>query len=253
VLIFDARSIFGWLCKYIQDMSLIQKNMPENSLIKQNILKYIDYKCITKYKLYQITGISRGVLDQNNGLSEDNTAKFLAQFKDVDANWLLTGEGTMIKGYPILEEQPTNVVSEPKKTYDKKGSIPLIPLSAIAGKANGDVSVMDYDVLDRYIIPEFQGKADFLIRVAGTSMSPKFYHGDLIACKKISEITFIQWGKAYVLDTSQGPIIKRLYQDPTDPENILCVSDNKDLYPPFVIPKSDIRSMSIVIGSIRVE
>lgn len=71
--------------------------MQENSLIKKNILQFIDYKRISKYKFYQETGITRGVLDQKNGISEENIARFLAYYKDVDANWLLTGRGEMLK------------------------------------------------------------------------------------------------------------------------------------------------------------
>jgi hypothetical protein len=71
--------------------------MQENSIIKKNILKFIEYKGISKYKFYQKTGITRGILGQNNGMSEENTAKFLAYFPEIDANWLLTGEGEMLK------------------------------------------------------------------------------------------------------------------------------------------------------------
>lgn len=71
--------------------------MQKKSLIKQNILQYIEYKNISRYKLYQETGITRGVLDQNNGMSEENTAKFLACFGEVNPEWLLTGKGSMLK------------------------------------------------------------------------------------------------------------------------------------------------------------
>ena len=71
--------------------------MQENSIIKKNILQFIEYKGITAYKFYKETGISRGILSQNNGLSEDNTLRFLAYFPEVNAEWLLTGKGEMIK------------------------------------------------------------------------------------------------------------------------------------------------------------
>lgn len=71
--------------------------MQEKSLIKQNILKYLAFKGITQYKFYQITGITRGVLTQNNGMSEENTSRFLDCFTDVNPEWLLTGRGEMLK------------------------------------------------------------------------------------------------------------------------------------------------------------
>lgn len=83
--------------------------MQEKSLIKKNILQFIDYKGITKYKFYQETGITRGILDQNNGMSEENTTRFLAFYPEVSPEWLLTGKGEMLKqpqGYTIKETPP---------------------------------------------------------------------------------------------------------------------------------------------------
>ena len=71
--------------------------MQKKSLIKQNILYFIDLKGITKYKFYQDTGITRGVLDQDNGMSEENTSKFLAQYPEINPEWLLTGKGEMYR------------------------------------------------------------------------------------------------------------------------------------------------------------
>lgn len=52
--------------------------MREFSLIKRNILQYLDYKGVSKYEFYQKTGISNGVLSQKNGFSEENIMRFLS-------------------------------------------------------------------------------------------------------------------------------------------------------------------------------
>lgn len=75
----------------------MQEKSQKKSLVKQNILQVIEIKGITKYEFYKKTRITRGVLDQNNGMSEENIARFLAYFTDIDANWLVTGEGEMLK------------------------------------------------------------------------------------------------------------------------------------------------------------
>lgn len=71
--------------------------MRENSIIKANILQYLDFKGVSKYEFYQKTGVSNGVLSQKNGLSEENTMKFLSYYTDINPVWLLTGKGSMIK------------------------------------------------------------------------------------------------------------------------------------------------------------
>lgn len=91
--------------------------MQEKSPIKKNILKFIDYKGISKYEFYKITGITRGVLDQNNGMSEENTARFLVCFPEVNAEWLILSKGEML----FAEEKKENLtlVSEPSVEYSK--------------------------------------------------------------------------------------------------------------------------------------
>lgn len=75
----------------------MQENKQEKSQIKQNILLYLSKIDMTPYDFYKKSGVTRGVLSQNNGISEDNLARFLSYFPEVNANWLLTGNGPMLK------------------------------------------------------------------------------------------------------------------------------------------------------------
>ena len=71
--------------------------MKNFSNIKQNILQFIERQNISKYKLYEKTGISNGTLSQKGGMSESNIMKFLSAYTEVSAEWLLTGKGEMLK------------------------------------------------------------------------------------------------------------------------------------------------------------
>ncbi len=84
----------------------MQEKSHKKSIVKQNILQIIEIKGLTKYDFYKKTRITRGVLDQNNGMSEDNIARFLAYFTDIDANWLITGEGSMYRSPAVMNEAP---------------------------------------------------------------------------------------------------------------------------------------------------
>ena len=87
-----------------------------------------------------------------------------------------------------------------------------------------------------------------LVRMSGTSMLPKFDNGDILACRRIDKITFFQWGEVYVINTRQGEFVQKVFPDKSNPDNILCVSENKANFPPFSLPKSEILSLSLVIG-----
>lgn len=168
-----------------------------------------------------------------------------AKCEDVSAEWLLTGEGSMIseeeiKPMPIATDAPSS------------DCLPLLPIEAMAGYNGTDMPGVALSECPMYCVPEFvSAGAQFLIRVSGSSMYPKYNSGDILACRRIPDITFFQWGKVYVIDSCQGAMVKRIFEG-QQPGTITCKSDNQS-YPPFELPKQEIRSLSIVIGVIRLE
>lgn len=230
----------------------MQENKQEKSPIKQNILRYLAQKGVSAYEFYKESGVTRGILQQNNGISEDNIARFLAYAPDVNIEWLLTGEGPMLS-HPTTPTPPTQPTPPTKPTsHPSTSGIPLIPLDAVAGfpaESGGGVCLED---CERYVIPEFENKgANFLIRVSGDSMVPLYYSGDLLACRKITDIRFFQWGTVYVLETSQGVLVKRVQESIDHADSILCVSENSSVHHPFLLPRDDIRSLSTIVGLVR--
>lgn len=174
-----------------------------------------------------------------------------AKCEMLSPEWLLTGRGEMLKTVvdsSVVAYKASSVL--PKSSKNPKG-IPLIPLDAVAGFPATDSEGVYLEDCERYTIPEFEAKgANFLIRVSGDSMMPLYNSGDIIACRKIPNILFFQWGGVYVLDTSQGVLVKYVEEYEKDDECILCVSENKR-FKPFPLPKSDIRSLSTIIGLVR--
>ena len=134
-----------------------------------------------------------------------------------------------------------------------QAGIPLIPVDAVAGFNGIDSPTIQIHDCQRYLVPEFQQlNAEFMIRVSGSSMYPKYSSGDILACRKLTSYHFIQWGKIYVIDSEQGAMVKRLFPCDEDTDYVICKSDNPN-YPPFELPKTEIRSLSIVLGAIRFE
>ena len=225
----------------------MQEEKQNISPIKQRILSFAETLGISKREFYTQIGVSRGTLESKSSITEDVMARFIARFPQVSPSWLLTGNGDMIIS------QNTDMKNEElpvaHRTESNEG-IPLIPINAMAGAFTGDLSVMEYEC-DRYIIPSFKG-ADFLIGVKGSSMYPRYNSGDIVACKRLSlQDLFFQWNKVYVLDTDQGPLIKRI-KPGTDKDHVTIVSDNKD-YEPFELAIDHIYHVGLVVGVIRVE
>jgi phage repressor protein C with HTH and peptisase S24 domain len=164
-------------------------------------------------------------------------------FPNVNPNWLL---GTETNMFLETHEMTNNNIVE-----RKEGQIPLIPINAIGvALSYADYSYKDYDI-SWYKIPSFS-KSDFMIRVEGDSMEPKFLRGDIVACNQIplTDLWF-QWGKVYLVNTIQGALIKHIEKG-SDDDHILLVSDNPS-YKPFEISKKELKGVAIVNGLIREE
>ena len=183
-------------------------------------------------------GFNKNTLTKKTeGMNTTLLLKVVDKFPRLKLNWVITGFGPMLNS--SRHQEPS------------AHSLPLIPLEAFAGP--GMPAYDDQRIEDFYTVTEFK-ESDFLIRVKGDSMTPKYSGGDLVACKKIpmSETYFLQWGRVYVIGTrSQGIMIKRV-QKAEDPAWITCVSDNPK-YAPFDVPKEDIVSIALVNGAITLD
>lgn len=123
---------------------------------------------------------------------------------------------------------------------------PRLPVKAAAGSLSAYTDgVCKYDCEMLPIIRRFPDY-DFTMIIRGNSMEPKYEGGDEIALKRV---TILEWGKDYVLDTEDGAIFKKIYEDG---DSIRCVSYNTEEYPDFLVPKNMINGYYKFVGLIRV-
>lgn len=220
--------------------------------VKERILQFLDEREISKSLFFNKVGISpsnfKGV-GKKSSIGSDLVVKILTEYPELSPEWLMLGEGEM------LRDPSKQAANDPKKeiipSHTPQEGIPLIPIEAWAGALSGeDYSIMEYEC-ERYVVPSFQD-ADFLITVRGDSMTPKYYSGDIVACRKVflSDLWF-QWGKVYIIDTNQGSLLKKVRRGSSE-ETITLVSENPE-YEPFELRKDQIYNIAIVQGVIRAE
>ena len=109
----------------------MQENKQEKSPIKERITQYLELKGVTKYSFYKDSGVSRNILDQNTGISEDNISRFLAYAPEISVKWLITGKGEMFK-----TEEETNITKntgEPKVQKNFTNEFPKIAAERYQG------------------------------------------------------------------------------------------------------------------------
>ncbi len=224
----------------------MQENTKENYSINKRISEIIEYLGISRYKMAQKTGISEAIfnnIDKNkNKASIDVVEKILNNYSVINAAWLVTGQGKMLNEHPntINNEEANSKISDTETR-------PRVPMNAAAGAlsiAIDGITIRDCEELP--VIRAFS-KYDFTIFAKGDSMEPEFHSGDELACLYIKNTTFVQWGRCHVLDTAQGIIVKRIFEED---EFIICKSHNAE-YKDFSIHKSEVYNIALVIGLIR--
>lgn len=226
----------------------MKEKQQEKSHIKQNILLYLENKGVTPYEFYKESGVTRGILQQNNGISEDNIARFLAYAPDVNIEWLLTSKGSMIKdgSTDIQISNDTTTSSMPTTSMNPGIGTPYYDVDFIGGfdeVFNSQVNIPATNI----VIRGFE-KASLWCNVTGHSMEPKINHGDIIALHQCT-LNDIQYGEIYavVLDTIRT--IKILRRSP-NPDKLRFIPINTNDYDEQEFDKSRIINVFEVIGSI---
>ena len=67
------------------------------STLKSRIRHFAKVHKISMREIYEKSGISVGTFSNSSSLSEEALFKMLSCFEELDANWLITGKGDMIK------------------------------------------------------------------------------------------------------------------------------------------------------------
>lgn len=197
---------------------------------------YTDEETITQLRI----GIANNIIDNKILLKEIGK-----QFK-IDESYIkdliYNFDSTSNIDIPLLKDILKFTAQKEEQTR------PRVPLTATAGSLSGESIGVTLGQCEQLPIIHQIPSYDFTMFIKGDSMSPRFESGDEIACRRIDQSRFIQWGKVHVLDTTQGFVIKRVYDDG---DKIRCVSYNPE-YTDFSIPKEDILSMSLVVGLVSV-
>jgi len=225
-----------------------------------NILSRIQYiannENISISAIERKIGTSKGVLTKAIAKNTDIQAKWLQSiaenFPQYSTHWLITGEGDALKQ---IKEETIRVVSPEVniRSTETEIRIPLVNQWAVAGFGNSNFSIQAQDVKEYYVVPKFKySRVDFMIEIYGSSMTPTYNSGDVIACTILKNKNYIQWNRAHIIATEeQGILCKRIM--PSDKDGyITAISDNQE-YPPFDIPCSEVTGIALIVGVIRAD
>lgn len=226
---------------------------------KERLTKYLVSKGVSASAFYRETGLNRGLIDNDKlsqQLSSDKIAIIIETYRDLNVEWLITGNGPMLKKE---EDAPVSKVNESMFTYRRESSeqiipeqfVPLYSIEATAGVLEQPDN-SEYIKGNIYIpgMPECDGA----LHVTGYSMQPLLESGDIIAVKRIYDIRNIHYGDMYLISINEDgdsyTAVKWIHKHDTDDSKITLVSANPH-YPPRAVAKKHVRTLALVKVCIR--
>jgi transcriptional regulator with XRE-family HTH domain len=173
--------------------------------------------------------------------NEEVIAKFCAAL-NLNEDWLKTGVGEMYESDQGLVN--SNAL---KKHMEMLPTRPRLPKNMSEGHIEQYYGGGKKRMLcqEKPIITQFSDY-DFSLILKNTRMSPKYDRGDELFFKKSN---IIEWGNDYLLDTEDGPKIKKIIDDG---DRVRCLSYNKEEYPEFSEPKKMIFGYYRLVGALRI-
>lgn len=171
-------------------------------------------------------------------ISDEVADKILRVYPQYNKGWLMSGEGSTLSDNQ-KENAGQNMANETAIDALSDYETWLLPQTAHGGSlTNIPTDGVLLQNCEKIVSP-IKG-VDFAISIYGESMSPEYPSGSRVLIKKIKHNAFIDWGKAYVIDTCNGVILKEVLKCERD-GFITCHSINPDpKYADFDVSLDDV-------------
>ena len=184
-------------------------------------------------------------------LSEAARLKIISAFPQVNEDWLLSGEGDMLKSAGI-ESEIIPTAKDNEENIPKRYITYEVPMAAMGGSLIGfDGEGVRKEDCERIVSPI--ADVDWAVPVCGDSMEPEYPNGSKVFVRQINPRDFIAWGNVFVLDTTNGLIIKMVVESDKK-DCVRCVSLNpSQRYAPFDVPMRSIRAMYRVLACVAIK
>lgn len=220
--------------------------------IKYRIKQVREYYCEgNNEKFAQLLGEQPNTVSNwaNRGMNNISVLiKLSDTFKDLNLDWLITGDGEMLK----QPEKEVKQIYSPK--VKDKFQIDPVPLYDIDAAANLKTLFENkkQNIIGMVWVPNMP-VVDGAMFVRGDSMYPILKAGDVIVYKEVSEFQYVIYGEMYVVswkwDGDEFVNVKYISRSEKE-DHVKLVSYNT-YHEPMDIPVSLIQAMALVKISIR--
>lgn len=167
---------------------------------KDRLRNILDSKHISSYKVAKETQISKATmvnyLDGRTNPTRVNI-KLISDFLGVNEEWLLNGEGEMLKE-DRKEQEPYLITKSGTKYYELpngkfKMVVPFVPIKAFAGYVDNCCDAIYVESLEErdFVVNEIHHGKYYSFEISGDSMTYNgrgaLYHGDIVLVRDLGK------------------------------------------------------------------
>lgn len=257
------------------------------SAVKERLEYFLKLKKISKTEFGKRIGVSASyVTGIRKSLAQEKISSIVREWPDLNIEWLLTGEGEMLKTQStnsvvtgdvsgngnqfvagnnnVLQDASANYTAEPKaedaEIIETLEAIPIVSLEQakapdfdvkrhVFGKSN-EIERKNFNEWFVTIIKQV-GLFDVVSPVVSDRMMPTYMPNDRIFSKYLlhaTNDTYIEQG-IYLLDTDSGNVLCNVRD--LDNGSLELTFDNSRKYRPRIIKKKDVMSIAQVVMTLR--
>lgn len=239
--------------------------------VKDRVKVFAEYKKMTISKFEEMCDLSNGyIAAMRKGFGQEKLNNVLTAFPELNREWLLYGEGEMLKVpatltvyNPSSEERqeigsssidmsivPAEIVEEIKAEVVAEASIPIISPD-VANQPNYDVRKYLEDnasELETINPNELVKGATAAERVLRGAMQPTFIPGDVVFVRFLQNKTKITDGNIYYFDMESRPTMIRKVK--IEGDKLRLIAENPD-FGDVVTTFADILNVAEIVGMFR--
>lgn len=224
----------------IQGVFYVKFKFIVNMSVKERLTEYLKSKKISKSAFGRDIGVSSAYIASiRKSIQPDKLQRIALKYPDLNTEWLLTGEGKMLKS----ESSP------------KPHSGANIPFYDIDVTASITEAFCDTPEIPQYYInfpPLNDCTAAF--PVYGESMEPDFYAGEVVLVKEVTNVDSMLWGEPYLVITNANcdnlRTIKNVYLS-DDRQKFILRATNPRYAGDTIVPRNDVLKIFLVKGKVN--
>ena len=202
-------------------------------MIQERLKQFIEYKGISVSAFERTCGLGNAfVRNIKKTITIDKLEKILKAYPELNRDWLLTGNGSMISN-----GDPPLIVAGDTGT-------PVYDIDATCGKLSRPDIFHQEHIIGHVNLPNVSPTAS-IIRANGDSMEPHIHDGDWIAVRRVYNLDELHYGQVYLVITEENRFLKYVRKDKDEQHYIILRSDNAN-YDDIRLAKSSVRFMFIV-------